>query len=441
MSDYEIDPKEKLLTEFLLSSKELFIKCSGVIKPEYFDDPINRVIKFTIDYFMKYHNIPDLPVVYAETGIELETHEIEKDEFEYICDETEKFCQESAMRIAILEGADVLSENANDEKPDFGKISNLVRDALMVSIDKDLGTDYFDNPAIRLMRMQEEIDARSIGWINMDMAIDKVKRGEMFMFAGESGTGKSVVLANVANNFAKDKQNVLIISLELDENLISKRVDSIVTQIENKEIFDNIEEVVDILGDKQKDYGRITVKKMSSGTTSNQIRAYLTEYEIQYGYKPDAIIVDYLDLMGTNEKVQGNVFDIDKVKSEQLRDVFQDYRAYGFTASQLNRDSVDTARKSQSHIAGGLSKINTSDVTMAIIRTEDEKDNGEVHFQILKLRNADFSYEPIVLYWNDKTLEITEKKNGQSNVSKKVQQGNSQTKNRLNDILKKKDKK
>ena len=431
MSDI-IDAKEKLLIEFLLSSRELFIKCSGVLKSEYFEEPLDRVIDFSMGYYMKYHNVPEISIVEAETDVKLKQRKVEQDEFDYVSDEIEKHCQNAAMRIAIIKGSDILVDD--EDSPDMGAIQTLVRNALMVSIDKDLGTNYFDKPAIRLMQMQEEIDACSIGWIGMDMLVDKVKRGEMFMFAGSSGSGKSIMLANVANNMAARGNNVLIISLELDQFLISKRMDSIITEIDSKKIFESIDDIVTKLEEFEKTYGSIYVKKMPSGTNANQIRAYLTEYEIQFGYKPDVICLDYLDIMGTNERVNGNIFDIDKAKSEELREIFQDYRAYGFTASQLNRDAVDTERKSQAHIAGGISKINTSDVTMAIIRNEEQKDNGEVHFQLMKLRNSEFSYEILVLYWNDKTLRITEKQHNNPNPNQKT----NKVKSRLNDIINKK---
>lgn len=430
----DIDEKEKLLIEFLISSKELFVKCSGVLKPEYFESPLNVVMEFIIKYYTKYHNIPDVSVIYAETEIDLTIHKIEQHEFDYVTDEVEKHCREAAFKLVLIEGSDMIVDS-EDEDIDFGKIDRMFRDALMLSIDKDMGIDYFSDPEHRLELMQQHIDSRSIGWPSMDMITEKCRRGESVMFAGNSGSGKSVVLANVANNMAEQGMNSLIISLELGEDLISKRMDSIITGIDSKEIFESIDDVVNILKEYQKTYGSVFVKKMSSGTTANQIRAYLVEYEIQFGHKPDCICVDYLDVMGTNERSNEGVFEKDKQKSEELREIFQDYNAYGFTASQLNRDSVDTEHKSQAHIAGGISKINTADVAWGIIRNEEQQDNNEIHLQALKLRNSEFSTKPVVLYWENKTLKISDSPQKKRNTPK------SNADNKLKQLLDKKKKK
>lgn len=403
MSDITINEKEKLLIEYILSSKDLFIKVVGVLSPDYFEKPLDRVMKLTLDYFHKYHALPTLDIIKAETELELEGRELTKEEFDYTVDEVEEHCQNEAMRLAILDSIDDL------EKKNFGAIQDKVRQALTVSVDKNLGISFFDDPATRLMMMQQNIDSRSIGWQPLDHLLDHVRRGEMVLFAGGSGSGKSVVLANVANNMAQQGLNVLVITLELAEDLVAKRIDSIVTGIEGKEIFDRIDDVASVLDSMKGSYSDIFIKKMPAGVDANQVRAYLMEFHLQYGIYPDVICLDYLDLMSPNNKsVQGR-FDIDKAVSEEIRDVFVEYGIYGFSASQLNREAVGTAVKTQAHIAGGISKINTSDATLAIVRNEEEIDNGEIIFQPIKLRSAEMVTNPVKLYWDNKTLKISDK--------------------------------
>lgn len=407
MSDDVIDKREELMLACLLGNKELFIKCVAIIKPEYFEPPLNVVVQFMLDYFKEYHGIPKPNVIEAETDIYIEPEVLELDSEMRFAEETiEAHCQDKAMEIAILDGAEELS----NAEPDKGKIQNAVRDALLISLDKDIGIDLFSNPLERLMRMQENIDARSIGWFSVDVVIEMVKRGELVLFAGNSGAGKSVFLANIFDNMARAGLNCLMISLELGEDLLAKRIDSLVTDVPASSVFDNVEDVVKLLKDAEEGYGSMTVKRMPARTTNvNHLRAYITEYELEYGYKPDVVCVDYLDLLETTERIQGNIFDIDKVKSEELREFFQELHAYGFTASQLNRGAVNTQEKDQGDIAGGLSKINTCDVGFAITRDEVQKDNGEVWLTPIKLRNSPGTNEPIVLYWDDKTMRITDK--------------------------------
>lgn len=433
-----VDAKEKLLVELLLSNKELFIKCGGILKKEYFNSPLNSVIQFTLDYVQKYHDLPDTKIVYAETEVKVSSHDITSAEMDYLTDEIEIFCQVAAMRLAILDGSDIIA--ANEDEPDFGKINNLVRDALMVKIDKNMGINYFDDPAIRLMQMQLHVDTTPIGYPSLDMITDNCRRGELVLFAGGTGSGKSVMLANIAQNMLSQGKNGVVISLELGDDLISKRMDSIVTGIDTKNIYDSIEDVVNILADKKDSYGECYIKKMPVKSNSNAIRAYLTEYEIQFGYKPDFIIVDYLDRMGTNEKINGNAFDVDDAKTEELREIGVDYNAFLFSASQLNRDSVETEHKSHAHIAGGLSKINVSDVVWAIIRNEEQIDNNEIQFQAMKLRNSEFSTKPISLHWDSRTLKISELHSHQK-ISKTNSISQSESKETFKELMERRKKK
>jgi len=433
-----VDAKEKLLVELLLCSKELFIKCGSILKPEYFETPLDSVVKFTLDYVHKYHDLPDAKIVYAETEFKIDEREITDAEMNYITDEIESHCQISAMRMPIIEGSDIIS--ADDDSPDFGKINNLVRDALMVSIDKDMGINYFSDPAMRLMQMQLHVDTTPIGYPSIDMITEGCRRAELVLFAGGSGSGKSVMLANVAQNLLEQGKNGIVISLELGDDLISKRLDSIITGVNTKEVYNSIDDIVNILSNKEKTYGELYVKKMPVKSNSNDIRAYLTEYEIQFGYKPDFICVDYLDRMGTNEKINGNAFDVDDAKTEELREIGVDYNCFMFSASQLNRDAVETEHKSHAHIAGGLSKINVSDVVWAIIRNEEQIDNNEIHLQALKLRNSEFSTKPVVLHWDSKTLKISELR-GHKKLSQSNPVSKSGSSSKLKDILDKKKKK
>lgn len=449
MSKEIANEREKHLLELALSSKDLFIKVLGVMEPDRFEPPLSFVVEFTKTYFSKYHAIPDLSTIKIETGIELEQKSLEQHQFNYAVDEIELHCQKKAMYNSILASVDEL-KNAEDSQsePDFGKIEKLIRDAITVSVDKDLGLNFFVDPASRLRAMMEGLDDRGIGWPAVDEMMNGVRRGELVIFAAISGGGKSVVLANIARMMAKQGLNTLLISLELSDKLIAKRLDSIVSGISSKQIFEKIEELDALYKTIGSRYGSLYIKKMSPKTRAIDIRAYLMEYKLQFGHNPDVIIVDYMGKMRPNSKSRNaNKFDIDEDISDELRDLAIDYNAYMFSAAQFNRGADDIKEKKQSHIGGGLSKIQTADAVIAIKRTEENKDEGIVVFQPIKLRNAEMRIQDIVLYWDDKTLEISDKPNGKLNapapgstraiVAKSQAQPTDSAKKRLNDIINK----
>lgn len=402
-----IDKKQKMLLELAFSNKDIFIKVSKILRCEYFEAPLDIVLKFVIEYFNEYNSLPSMDIIDAETDIKLKNREIdEKDkvDVQYAVDEIEKHCQHVAMSQAILAGVE-------KDLPigDFISITNRVKEALMVSIDNSLGINLFDDPASRLLDMQKNIETRSIGWPTMDQMIEYIRRGEFFLIAGGTAAGKSIVLANIGNNLASQGLNTLYITLELKDNMVAKRLDSIITGIPSTEIFENIEDVADELKKHEKNYGTFYVKKMSRGTRCAEIRAYLSEYHLQFGFYPDCLCVDYLDLLSPNGRTDPGRFEIDKAISEELAEIFMDFNLYGFTASQLNRDGSDTTVKIQAHIAGGISKLNTADVALAINRDEVLKDRGEIEFQVLKLRSAEGKTHSLTLHMNPKTIRITEK--------------------------------
>ena len=401
----QIDEQELLLVDCLVTDISIFTKVASIIKPKYFESPLDTVVEFILEYFDEYKDIPTPKIVKAATGIKLIKQELVASEVKYLVDAFEEFCQNSAMRIAINIAIDLMQEN------ELFAIREEVKKALMVSLDKNIGMNQFENPRLRLEAMQETLDVRSIGWHCLDELIDYIKRTELYIFAANSGVGKSITLANLAVNMSKQGLHGIYISLELSEELVTKRLDSMFTEVPVGAIFDSIESIDEIYGHMKEEYGSLYVKRLPAGSKAQDIRTYLNEYTLQTGITPDYICLDYIDLMEPNERMQfGNAFDRDKQISEQFREILNDFHLYGFTASQLNRSAVDVVEKNQSHISGGMSKINTADVAISISRSNENKDSGEMVFQALKLRNSSFSDKMVSLYLDSSTLRLIEKK-------------------------------
>lgn len=402
-----IDPKEKILLEYSISNGDLFSKVLSILSSEYFTPPLDRVVTFILDYHNKYKGCPPPQIIHAETGIMLELRDGTKEERDYIAEEVEQHIRREAMRIAILKGADIVNK-ASSGSYDFGAVETAVKEALMISLDTDLGINQLaEDVALRHKMMQMNTDTRSIGWKKMDEMLEGVRRGELGIFAGNSGTGKSVVLANVAVNMASAGLDTLLITLELNQDLVSMRMDTILTGTPLKAVYNSSEEIQQTYKKLSEKYGRLQIKKLKNGSNANHIRSYINEYVLSSGKPPDVLCFDYLDLMSPIGESDGK-FDHDKLITEQLREVMIEFNMYGFTASQLNRSGIDQKEKTQANIAGGKSKIDTCDFALAIVRDQEHYDNGTVQFQVLKLRNAEAGKRPIELHWNRTTVKISD---------------------------------
>jgi hypothetical protein len=149
---------------------------------------------------------------------------------------------------------------------------------------------------------------------------------------------------------------------------------------------------------------------MPAQSNVNQIRSYLKELQVQTGLRIDFIMVDYLDLvMPVSAKVSPNdLFVKDKYVSEELRNLARELNILMITASQLNRGAVEEIEFDHSHIAGGLSKINTADNVFGIFTSRAMRERGRYQLQLMKTRSSSGVGMKIDLEFNVDTLRITD---------------------------------
>jgi hypothetical protein len=175
---------------------------------------------------------------------------------------------------------------------------------------------------------------------------------------------------------------------------------------------DNIEEIADTIEDqKRAGGGSFVIKRLPNGSSANDMRAYLKQYEVKYQRRPDVIIVDYLDLMSPNGGGGNmNISEQDKYKSEQLAELGHTYNAIIISASQQNRDAIkEKAAPDQSVIAGGLTKVNTVDNYISILMTPEMRLQGFMNIYFLKTRSSSAVGSMAELDYNAETLQIADR--------------------------------
>jgi len=396
---------QKLYLEMFLSDAETFTRCQNIFDPLSFDQRLQKPAEFITKYVDQYKVIPDASIVNASCGTEFNTVELAKENFDWLMNEFEQFSRHKALERAILQSADML------EKGEYGPVEKLVKDAIQISLNRDMGTDYFENPRARLEKLKNSNGQISTGWPGIDKKLyGGFNRGELNIFCAGSGGGKSLFLANLGVNWAMMGLNVLYLTFELAENLVAMRLDSMMTGITTREIFKNLDDVelkVKMLG---KSAGSIQIKYMPSGKNCNDIRAYLKEYQVKKGVKPDVILIDYLDLMmPLSVKVSpSDLFVKDKYVSEEIRNLAMETQCITVTASQLNRSAVEEIEFDHSHISGGLSKIMTADNVIGIFTSRAMRDRGRYQIQFMKTRSSSGVGQKVDLEFNVDTLRITD---------------------------------
>lgn len=403
LKEYSTDVQE-LFIKFLISDPDLFARCSNIVKSEYFDRKFRDGVSLMLSHSKDHNSIPTIEQINSVGKLELEPIlNVTPEHQNWFMDEFETFCRHKALEKAIIESTDLL------EKKDYGTVETKIKDAVQTGLVKDLGIEYFENPKERLEWIKQQAGAVSTGWKGIDQKLyGGLNRGEITIFAGGSGAGKSLFLQNFGVNWSLAGLNVVYISLELSEQLISMRLDAMVSEFAARDIMKNIEDVDLKVRMKGKKAGKFRVKYMPSGVTANDLRAFLREYEIQSGVKVDALLVDYLDLMmPISGKVSAeNTFIKDKYVSEELRNLAAERDLLMVTASQLNRQAVEEIEFDHSHIAGGISKIQTADNVVGIFTSNAMRDRGRYQIQFMKTRSSSGVGSKVDLKFNPDTLRI-----------------------------------
>jgi len=397
---------QKTYLEIMLSDAQTFVRCQGIFDPTLFDRKLQTTAQFLQDFVAEHNVLPTQDIINSSCDVKLEpSKDLNEQHYDWLLKDFETFCRHKSLEKAILESADLL------EKGEYGPVEDLVKKAVQIGLQKDLGTDYFKEPKQRLLALKNNNGQVSTGWETLDRKLfGGFNSGELNIFAGGSGAGKSLFLANMGVNWVLKGLNVVLITLELSEQLVAMRLDSMLTEVPTREIFkdlDGIEMKVRLVGRKA---GAFQIKYMSSGKNTNDIRSFVKEYEIKTGLKIDVLLVDYLDLlMPLSKKVSpSDLYVKDKFVSEELRNLAMELGIIFVTASQLNRQSVEEIEFDHSHIAGGLSKIQTADNVIGIFTSRAMRERGRYQIQLMKTRSSSGIGSKIDLMFDVDSLRITD---------------------------------
>ena len=397
---------QKLFLEMMLQDAQSYIRVQNIYNPENFDRSLQSVAEFIKEHVDNHKSIPTLQQVQAVTSQKLQTvPDLNDEHYDWFFEEFEGFTRRQELERAILKSADML------EKGNYNPVEKLIKDAVQISLTKDMGTDYFDDPRTRLELLKSKNGQVSTGWPMLDKTLyGGFNRGELNIFAGGSGSGKSLVMQNLAVNWSQQGLNGVYITLELSEGLCAMRIDSMMTNTSSNQIFKNLDDVemkVKLVGKKS---GKLQIKYLPAQSNVNDIRAYLKELEVQTKTKISWLCIDYLDLiMPVSSKVSPNdLFVKDKYVSEELRNLAKELDIIFVTASQLNRGAVEEVEFDHSHIAGGISKINTADNVFGIFTSRAMRERGRYQIQCMKTRSSSGVGSKVDLEFNLESLRITD---------------------------------
>jgi replicative DNA helicase len=430
----------------LLTQRQFLLNISDSLESEYFSNTSHQwIVDFIIKYFSEYHTIPSLETLSIEVKkIDNEVLRIaltetlreaykaaDAKDLEYVEAEFTSFCSNQQMKKALMTSVDLLSLG------DFDGIRRLINNAMKAGEDKNIGHEYELDIETRY-RLNDR-SAIPFPWpVFNDLTQGGVGNGDLVLMFGNPGGGKSWAVIAMGAFAAALGYNVVHYTLELGEGYVGKRYDAVFSGIAVDKLDENRQAVEEIIKQVK---GKIVIKEYPPKRASLEtIEAHIQQLENQNEFKPDIIILDYLDLL----KGKGR-----KERKDEIDDVYTEAKGLAKTLnipiispSQANRTGAGKSIIEGDNAAGSYDKIMIGDIIISVARNRKDKVNGTGKWHIMKNRygadgltfrsTIDTSNGKIVI--NDQPVDDDDEEEKKSN--QKVGYSNFDTDDR--DILKKK---
>lgn len=400
---------EKLILQNLIHSDEYLRKVIPFLKQEYFVDNNEKLVFKKISEFVEqYNETPnkDALVISLQNDKSLTedqykdtvqiVHELDPTEHnkEWLYTETEKFCKDKAIYNAILNSISIL--DGRDKARSKDGIPSLLQEALGVCFDHKVGHDYIDDFDSRY-----EFYHRKETRIPFDLDyFNKITNGGLpnktlnVVLAG-TGVGKSLFMCHVASSVLSQGKNVLYITLEMAEERIAERIDANQMNITLDQLKDVPKQIYEnrIQKIKEKTQGKLIIKEYpTTGAHVGHFKALLNELQLKRQFKPDLIVVDYLNICASSRfKAGANINSYTLIKSiaEELRGLAVEENVPILSATQTTRGGYGNTDVELTDTSESFGLPATVDFMFALISTEDLEQLNQLMVKQLKNRYND----------------------------------------------------
>ena len=399
---------ETLILKNLLLTEEYPRKVLPFIKQEYFEDRTDQVIfDLTSKYFVKYSAVPTVEALTIEVGKitslsddqfkqitqTLESFDKETTELDWLVDTTEKWCQDRAIYLALMESIKIA--DGSDQKKDAGAIPSILSDALAVSFDNHIGHDYIDDYEERYEsyhRVETKVP------FDLDF-FNKITKGGLpnktrnIALAG-TGVGKSLFMCHVASSVLLQGRNVLYITMEMAEEKIAERIDANLLNVDIQQLaqlpkmmFEN-----KITALSKKTQGKLIVKEYPTASAhAGHFRALLNDLALKKAFRPEVIFIDYLNICTSQRFRNASVNSYTMVKSiaEELRGLAVEFNVPLVSATQTTRSGYGSSDVDLTDTSESFGLPATADLMFALISTEELEEQNQIMVKQLKNRYYD----------------------------------------------------
>ena len=400
---------ETLILKNLLLTEDYPRRVLPFVKQEYFEDRTDQYLFDVIHkYFVKYSAVPTVEALTIEVGKistlsddqfkqihqTLESFDKEKTELDWLLDTTEKWCQDRAIYLALMESIKIA--DGSDDKKSADAIPSILSDALGVSFDNHIGHDYIDDYEERYEsyhRVETKVP------FDLDF-FNKITKGGLpnktlnIALAG-TGVGKSLFMCHVASSVLLQGRNVLYITMEMAEEKIAERIDANLLNIPIQEISELPKMMFDskVNNLMKKTQGQLIIKEYPTASAhSGHFKALLNELALKKSFRPDIIFVDYLNICASSRyRANSNVNSYSYIKAiaEELRGLAVEANVPIVSATQTTRSGYGSSDVDLTDTSESFGLPATADLMFALISTEELEEQNQIMVKQLKNRYYD----------------------------------------------------
>jgi archaellum biogenesis ATPase FlaH len=382
------------------------------LKREYFEDNHSGILYELInDFINKYNNLPSKEALYINLSnfknaddkqfeeCKSIIEELQIDEnttHEWLLDETEKFVQNRAIYLALLQSIQIC--DGKDTKLDKAAIPEILTDAISLTFDAHIGHDYFEDAEER-WKFYHQIEYKTPFNIDILNKITKggVSRKTISIIMAGPGVGKSFVMCHFAANNLIEGKNVLYITLEMSEEMISQRIDENLLDLDvddllllPKDVF--LKKVNNI---HQKTVGKLVVHEYPTRQAgSANFRALLRDLKIKKNFVPDIIYIDYLNICisSTLRSSKSTLYEYVKVVGEEIRGLAVEFNVPIITATQFNREGYRSSDPGMDDVSESFGTSFTADLIVALVTSDELEKDNQLEFVQIKNRYNPLNY-------------------------------------------------
>jgi len=399
---------EPTILSNLVYNEKYTRKVLPFLKQEYFTVKAHKVIFLEAhEYISNYNACPALNALSIEcqerddlteeqfkdvietlNGLSKEEHELD-----WLVDTTEKWCQERAIYLSLMESVKIA--DGQDQKRDKGAIPQILSDALGVSFDSHVGHDYLQNAQERFDFYHKKEDK-----IPFDLEFfNKITKGGIpnktlnIALAG-TGVGKSLFMCHVASSVLLQGKNVLYITLEMAEEKIAERIDANLLNVPIQKLAElpkvMFENKINKLSKKTQ--GKLIIKEYPTASAHvGHFKSLLGELELKRTIKPDIIFIDYLNICAS-QRYKGSIvnsYTYVKAIAEELRGLAVEHNVPIVSATQTTRSGFGSTDVDLTDTSESFGLPATADLMFALISTEELEEQNQILVKQLKNRYYD----------------------------------------------------